>query len=142
MKVICIGLCAAVALTACTTAPTSDAQMVQNENDCAVIAAVAKEHYGFGADGPYPVRFSDDYSPACDWGQYGLAFVTPDPVPPRDRENWPGWVSFSRPSYDSQGAVLDTDRVGGVFAGEGVRCRLRSGFAGWTVTDCELVWES
>ncbi len=128
-------------LSACATAPMPG-DMTQDGNDCAVIAAVAKERYRFSPDGPQPIRFEGDYRPICDWSRYGLAFVPfePDGLPPRS--DWVGWVSFSRPSYDGQEAVVESAIAAGINAGEGVRCRLRSGFAGWTVTDCERVWES
>jgi hypothetical protein len=128
-------------LSACATVPMPG-DMTQDGNDCAVIAAVAKEHCRFNSDRPQPIRFEGDYRPICDWSGYGLAFVPfePDGLPPR--RDWVGWVSFSRPSYDGQEAVVESAIAAGINAGKGVRCRLHFGFAGWTLSDCQVVWES
>ncbi|HEV2082190.1 MAG TPA: hypothetical protein VGR32_07015 [Brevundimonas sp.] len=150
MKVACIVSAAALALGSCATPPTSEVP-VTDGNDCAVIAAVAREHYGFNATDrlPPPLWLGDGrgWSPVCDWSRHGLVF--PDtydphrPYPeeggalPRDR-----WVSFRRPKYDGQGATIESSVVWGPLMGEGVRCRVRSGFAGWTVERCEQDWIS
>jgi hypothetical protein len=131
-------------LTGCATPvePTpAGPPMAQDGNDCAIIAAVAKEHFHFGPDNPPPpVRFGPGYHPQCDWSRYGLAFTPYD-------ENAGGtgvrpWVSFHQPRYDGQGALIEVGAMHGTRAGEGSECRVRSGFAGWTVTECLRTWVS
>ena len=66
-----------VGLSACTTpgAPGgSGSGQATNQNDCAVIAAVAKQHYTFNTTTNVPPPlwlFSEDgdWSPRCDWSQ-------------------------------------------------------------------------
>ena len=121
-------------------------QAAQNGNDCAVIAAIAKEHYRFNAtdNRPLPIRFEGEYAPRCDWSRHGLAFQPYDadaPGDPRERERW---VSFARPVYDGRGAVVETSIMHGPWAGVGHECRVIAGFAGWTVPEgsCRETWVS
>ncbi|HVL43021.1 MAG TPA: hypothetical protein VM348_12775 [Brevundimonas sp.] len=127
-------------LTGCATLtePAPDGPpMAQDGNDCAVIAAVAKEHFRFGSDNPPPpIRFAGGYAPQCDWGRYGLDF-TPYVDDRSDGPVMP-WVSFERPRYDGEGALIEV----GAMDGQGSECRVRSGFAGWTVTECRAIWVS
>ena len=113
-------------------------------DDCAVIAAVAKEHYRFNDtdNPPLPIRFDGDYAPACDWSRHGLAFEPHDPDRPGDPRERMRWVSFARPSYDGEGAVIETGIMHGPLAGMGYECRVHSGFAGWTVGECRNTWVS
>jgi hypothetical protein len=120
----------------------------QNDNDCAVIAAVAKEHYRFNATDrlPPPLRLTDGdraWSLRCDWSRYGLSF--PRIFDPSTRAE-PGkpvqWVSFNKPVYDGHGATIESGILHGPLAGMGVRCTVVSGFAGWTVAECQNTWIS
>ena len=120
-------------------------------DDCAVIAAVAREHYRFGPDNVPPPLWLDGrdsgWRPACDWRRYGVSFpetYDPDAPVPRDADGRPRlrWVSFKPPRYDGQGAVVEAGIMHGPLAGMGVTCRLRSGFAGWTVQECRNTWIS
>ena len=133
-------------LTGCATpmepARAGPPPVAQEGNDCAVIAAVAKEHFRFGPDNPPPpVRFGVGYAPRCDWSRYGLAFTPYD-----ERASGGGrvrpWVRFGQPRYDGQGAVIEVGIMHGRLAGQGSRCRVRSGFAGWTVSECLRTWVS
>ncbi len=130
--------CSALALAACVT-QTPEPNGPGGGDDCAVIAAVAKEHYGWNAvdrPGPRYLYLGEKFSPACDWTAWGVAFDGPfdrGAAPAPDQVV----VSFSRPTYDGQGAILESDLTAGPMVGSGVRCRLRSGFAGWTVDRCE-----
>ena len=115
-------------------------------NDCAVIAAVAKEHYKFGPDNPPPPLKGlgePGWRPQCDWSKYGLAFTDYNDVPqtadPRQRLKW---VAFKQPRYDGNGAILETEIMHGPLAGIGYECRLHSGIAGWTVGECKTSWVS
>jgi hypothetical protein len=139
-------IAAAMTLSACESIPTPDGPPVaDNGNDCAVIAAVAKEHYRFGATNPPPpLRFEGDYNPRCDWSRYGLAFTPYNPDAPGDPRERVRWVSFDRPVYDGRGATVATGILHGPLAGMGYECRVISGFAGWTVPEgsCRGTWVS
>lgn len=115
-----------------------------DSDDCAVIAAVAKEHYRFNTtdNPPPPIRFEGDYAPRCQWSRYGLTFEPHDPDRPGDPRERMRWVSFARPSYDGRGAVIETGIMHGPLAGRGYECRVHSGFAGWTVGECRHTWVS
>ena len=118
-----------------------------SSNDCAVIAAVAKEHYKFGPDNPPPpLKGLGDagWRPQCDWRAHGLAFedyndTAANQADPRARLKW---VSFQMPVYDGNGATLQTEIMHGPLAGMGYECRLHSGIAGWTVGECKVSWVS
>ncbi|MGZ9113738.1 MAG: hypothetical protein ACXW3K_03870 [Brevundimonas sp.] len=136
-------------LTACAT-PMEPAPggppMAQNGNDCAVIAAIAKEHYRFNAtdNRPLPIRFEGDYAPRCDWNRHGLAFQPYDADAPGDPRERVRWVSFARPVYAGRGAVVATGIMHGPLAGMGYECRVIPGIAGWTVPEgsCRNTWVS
>jgi hypothetical protein len=144
MKAV-LALCAAVALSGCATTPLPEAPSNGGTgDDCAVIAAVAKEHYGFNTTDrlPPPVKFDPGFDPQCDWSHFGLAFEPYDEQAggdPRERQKW---VGFGRPIYDGRGASIRSGIMHGPLAGMGVRCRVISGFAGWTVGECERTWIS
>lgn len=115
-------------------------------NDCAVIAAVAKEHYKFGPDNmPPPLKGLGEpgWRPQCNWAKYGLSFADYNDVPqtadPRERLKW---VAFQQPRYDGNGATIQTEIMHGPLAGIGYECRLHSGIAGWTVGECKTSWVS
>ena len=134
-------------LTACAgpMEPTPDGPVVVDmNNDCAVIAAVAKDHYRFNAadNRPPPIRFGGDYAPRCDWSRHGLAFEAYDPDATGDPRQRVRWVSFDRPVYDSEGALVKTGIMHGPLAGMGYECRVHSGFNGWTASECRNTWVS
>ena len=115
-------------------------------NDCAVMAAVAKEHYKFGPDNPPPPLKGlgePRWRPQCNWSKYGLSFADYNDVPqtaePRERLKW---VAFQQPRYDGNGATIQTEIMHGPLAGIGYECRLHSGIAGWTVGECKTSWVS
>lgn len=147
-SILSLSVLSALVLGACAAAPVAGPlAQAADGNDCAVIAAVAKEHYRFGPDNPPPPLWLDGHGsgwkPACDWGRYGLSFPAvfdPEaPVAPGQRVQW---VSFKRPRYDGQGALVEAGVLHGPLAGMGVECRVRSGFAGWTVSECRNTWIS
>lgn len=144
-------LAAILVLAACGTAepaPAGGGAPMADGNDCAVIAAVAKEHYRFNTTDNLPPPLwldaeGSDWAPRCDWSQYGLSFpstFSPDrPQRPGDRVQW---VSFKRPTYSGEGALVETGVLHGPLNGRGGTCRVISGFAGWTVVSCEDTWIS
>jgi hypothetical protein len=119
MRVLPALLASTALVGGCATpmAPAPDGPpMADNGNDCAVIAAIAKEHYRFNTtdNRPPPIRFEGDFAPRCDWSRHGL------------------------------GAVVETGIMHGPLAGMGYECRVISGFAGWTVPEgaCRNTWVS
>lgn len=145
--VILLAGVAVLALSACETLPEPDGLVTgDNGNDCAVIAAIAKEHYRFNTtdNRPPPLKFDDGYNPQCDWSRYGLAFQPYDPDASGDPRQRMRQVSFARPVYDGRGAVVETGIIHGPLAGMGYECRVISGFAGWTVPEgsCRNTWVS
>lgn len=115
-------------------------------NDCAVMAAVAKEHYKFGPDNPPPPLKGlgePGWRPQCNWAKYGLFFADYNDVPQSaERRERLKWVAFQQPRYDGNGATIQTEIMHGPLAGIGYECRLHSGIAGWTVGECKTSWVS
>lgn len=146
MRALAALAAAALALSACATPtePGPDGPPTTGGDDCAVIAAVAKDHYRYNItdNRPPPIRFEGDYAPRCDWSRHGLAFTPYDPDAPGDPRERVRWVSFDRPVYDGRGAVIATGILHGPLAGMGYECRVHSGFAGWTVGECRNTWVS
>ena len=149
MRVLPALLASTALLGACATPmePGPDGPPIGGDsNDCAVIAAIAKEHYRFNAtdNRPPPIRFEGGYAPRCDWSRHSLAFQPYDPDAPGDPRQRMRWVSFARPAYDGRGAVVETGIMHGPLAGQGYECRVLSGFAGWTVPEgsCRRTWVS
>ena len=149
MRVVAVlaALALPLAVAACATPapspPGGPAEVLVGE-DCAVIAAVAKDHYRFNTtdNPPPPIRFEGDYAPRCDWSRYGLAFEAYHPDRSGDPRERVRWVSFARPAYDGRGAVVETGIMHGPLAGMGYECRVHSGFNGWTVGECRNTWIS
>lgn len=141
---------AAMLVWACASTDLSPANppasVEVSANDCAVLAAIAKEHYKFGPDNsPPPLKGLGDagWRPQCDWAKHGLAFTDYNDVPPSaDPRQRLKWVSFQKPVYSGNGATVQTEIMHGPLAGMGYECRVLSGFAGWTVGECKTSWVS
>ena len=132
---------------AATDFPDKQAASVEvSANDCAVMAAVAKEHYKFGPDNPPPPLKGlgePGWRPQCDWSKHGLAFTDYNDVPQStDARQRLKWVAFKQPRYDGHGALIETEIMHGPLAGMGYECRVHSGIAGWTVGECKTSWVS
>lgn len=132
----------AALLSACATDPggPGTSTVADNGNDCAVIAAVLRDHYRFNTtDNPAPTLWltGEDWRPQCDWGRYHVALGEVRYGSPQATM---GWVSVQQPRYDGEGAVVHSGQRSGARVGGGVECRVRSGFAGWTATDCTPTW--
>ena len=142
MKTV-LPLCAAVALSGCATTPALDSQAaVGNGDDCAVVAAILREHFGFGpSQQSEPLVFVEGLSEkTCSWAQHGLA--SPPFYDPETALWAPRYVvHISQPRYDGAGALVETGRRMGNRS-TSWQCRVHSGFAGWTVGECQLLGES
>ena len=142
--------CLSLALAACGTTAVPGAEgggatTADNGNDCAVIVAVAKEHFRLGPDSePMQVTFEQGFNPGCDWARYGLNLTPRRADASANPRETMRFVSFNRPRYDGQGALIAVGVTYGPLAGQGSECRVRSGFAGWTVAegDCRATWVS
>lgn len=142
---ILIGALALVA-EACTVAGGQTDQsrpQAANGNDCAVVAAVAKEHYKFSDQNPAPPLKGAAMWKGCDWAKLGVSF-TPynDANPPSDPRHRLQYVEFQKPAYDGNGATINTSIMHGPLAGMGYSCKVVSGFAAWTVQGCKVAWVS
>ena len=147
-----LALIAAMATAACAADPAGPggpSPSAGNGNDCAVIAAVAKEHYRFNTTDrlPPPLRLTDGsrtWALRCDWNRYGLSFPrTFDPATRPEPGKPVQWVQFDKPVYDGRGATVASGILHGPLAGMGVECRVVSGFAGWTLAgQCRNTWIS
>lgn len=150
MRVFLTSGLAALFVSACATSTPAPggAPQAGSGDDCGVIAAIAKEHYRFNATDnvPPPLWLDADgsnWAPQCDWARYGLSFPTiHDPNRPPATGERIRWVQFKQPRYDGQGAVVETSIMHGPLAGMGYECRVRSGFAGWTLGECKAAWVS
>ncbi len=138
--------CASTEFPGATKTTSQPASVEVGGSDCAVMAAVAKEHYKFGPDNPpSPLKGLGEagWRPQCDWSKYGLTFAdyndAPQTAEPRERLKW---VAFQQPRYDGNGATIRTEIMHGPLAGIGYECRLHSGIAGWTVGECKTSWVS
>lgn len=149
-NLIALGASALVACACAAIPPASDSVSAPTamplSNDCAVITALAKEHYKFGPDNaPPPLKPGGDegWTPHCDFSAHGFTFTDyVQPMPGADPRQSLKWVAFQKPSYDGTGAVVLTEIMHGPLAGIGYECRLHSGFAGWTVGECKTSWVS
>lgn len=128
--------------------PLPEAAQVSTHQDCAVFAAIAREHYRFADNPPPPLWASVEeegggrYLVDCDWPRLGVPMsgeiFDPDaPAPDRLR-----WVKFERPVYQFQEARVRTGILHGPLAGMGYECVVVSGIAGWTVSECRSTWVS
>jgi len=149
-NLIALGASALLACACVATSPTSDSPSAPTSkalsNDCAVVAALAKEHYKFGTDNaapPLKPGGDEGWTPRCDFGAHGFTFTDyVQPMPGADPRQSLKWVAFQKPAYDGTGAVMLTEIMHGPLAGIGYECGLHSGFAGWTVGECKTSWVS
>ncbi|MEZ5939144.1 MAG: hypothetical protein R3C52_13155 [Hyphomonadaceae bacterium] len=148
VSVLSLTLVGAACLSACAGGPPQVSEPIRHvgldeapappaiglhDNDCAVIAAVAKQHYQFGPDTPPPpLRGENGYAPACDWKTFDLAFT-----PWTDGLRY---VAFAMPVYDAEGATVETSIMHGPLAGTGYSCRLALSVDGWRVSACTQAW--
>ncbi|MEP7210592.1 MAG: hypothetical protein ABI740_07120 [Alphaproteobacteria bacterium] len=127
--------------------PAPSVSMAANGNDCAVLGAVARGHYGATRDDP-PVRVTLDGESAgerwmadCDWNALGVNYVLDEgPTTPPEMMSM-AHVSLHKPKYDKEGALVRTSISPPGQAPSPADphnvCRVRSGFAGWTAADCK-----
>jgi hypothetical protein len=112
-------------------------------NDCAVLGALARGHYGASRDDP-PVRVTLDGADAgsrwvadCDWNALGVNYVLDEgPTTPPELMSM-AHVSFQKPVYDGTGAKVKTSITPPDGSAPVVNvCQMYSGVAGWTMGEC------
>ena len=140
LTVLCPALCAALVAGCGSTKETPPREALFVTDDCQLIAAVGKERYKFTRDDP-PRRLrlnGEDapWKPGCDWQSLGFNLVEvsgPEGVAanPNLAE-----VSFNRPRYDVDGALVRTSMTPNGGVSERVLCRLNRGQSGWAVASC------
>jgi len=121
---------------------------ISSGQDCAVFAAIAREHYRFAENPPPPLWASveeedgDVYVVQCDWPRLGVPMSGETYDPDTEGEGRYRWVKFERPRYLGTRALVATGILHGPLAGMGYECEVVSGIAGWTVTGCRNTWVS
>jgi len=132
------------------TAPGSDSPSAPVgkplSNDCAAIAAIAKEHDRFGPENtPPPLKPARDegWEPRCDFSAHGFTFTDyAQPLHAANPRQSLKRVAFHKLARDGTAERVLTEIVHGPLAGIGYECRLLSGFAGWTAGECKTSWVS
>jgi hypothetical protein len=119
--------------------PPREAQFVTN--DCDLIAVIGKEQYKFTRDDP-PRRLrlnGEDapWKPNCDWQALGFNLVeVSGPEGVAATANM-AEVSFNRPRYDAEGALVRTSMAASGAAADRALCRLSRGLSGaWAISSC------
>jgi len=144
-NLIALGLLAGAAALAVADSPAS-ARTTTLSNDCAVIAAIAKEHRKLSPENaPPPLKPGGDegWRPRCDFSAPGIRFTDCwQPMPGSDPRQSLKCVAFQKPVCGGGGASVLTEIMHGPLAGIGYECRLISGFAGRTVGERKTSWVS
>jgi hypothetical protein len=140
LTVLCPALCAALVAGCGSTKEIPPREALFVTNDCQLIAAIAKERYNFKRDDP-PRRLrlnGEDapWRPGCDW--QGMGFNLVEVSGPEGVAATAGMaeVSFNRPRYDVEGALVRTSMTPDGGAAERVLCRLSRAEAGWSIASC------
>lgn len=146
-------LIAALALSACATAPPAANETRSDARDCAVMTAVLKQHYKIEAGTRFRVDRNDGpMSPddkrfriTCDFKAAGVLIEDYDHNrPPAPPPNFQSWIKFpAKPTYpDASRAEIDAGYLLGPLAGAGVKCSLAREGAEWRVGACKQTWIS
>jgi len=109
-------------------------------DDCALIAAVARDHYKFTRDEP-PRRLwlhGEDlpWRPGCDWQGLGLNLVEVSGPEGVAATAGMAEVSFYRPQYDNTGVMMRTSLERASEASVRELCRLARADDAWSVASC------
>lgn len=140
LTVLCPLLSAAVVAGCGSTKEIPPREALFVTDDCQLIAAIGKERYNFTRDDP-PRRLrlnGEDapWKPGCDWQSLGFNLVEvsgPEGVAatPNMAE-----VSFNRPRYDAEGAMVRASMTPNGGIADRVLCRLSRAQTGWAVASC------
>ena len=140
LVVLCPLLSAAVVAGCGSTKEIPPREALFVTDDCQLIAAIGKERYNFtSGDAPRRLRLNGEdapWKPACDWR--GMGFNLVEVSGPEGVAATAGMaeVSFNRPRYDSEGALVRTSMAANGAVAERVLCRLSRAQAGWAIASC------
>jgi hypothetical protein len=137
LPVLCV-LAAAACNTGEKTVPPTKALFVTD--DCALISAIGRTRYDLSRDDP-PMRLrlnGEDapWQPGCDWQGLGFNLV---PVAGPEGEAATagmGEITFHRPRYDVDGALIRTSMAAGGASAERMLCRVKRDEGSWTLDSC------
>ena len=141
LTVLCPALCAALVAGCGSTKEIPPREALFVTDDCQLIAAIGKERYNFTRDDP-PRRLrlnGEDapWRPGCDWQAMGFNLVEVSGPEGVAATAGMAEVSFNRPRYDVEGALVRTSMAANdAAATERVLCRLNRGQSGWDIASC------
>jgi hypothetical protein len=136
-------LVACVAVSGCLGGPEKEVAPKEAAfvtDDCALIGALGKDHYKFTRDDPpLRVRLNGEdlpWRPSCDFPAMGFNLVVVSGPEGLAATQGMGEVTFTRPRYDAQGALVRTSMARA--PGSEVRelCRVEHEESGWKVGSC------
>lgn len=107
--------------------------------DCALLNAIGRDQYKLSADDPQmSVRLNGEdapWRPGCDWRSFGFNLIEVAGPEGEAATNGMSRISFSRPRYDEEGAMVRTSITQGD-ATTNALCRVVRGDAGWSLDSC------
>lgn len=135
-----VGVLAAAA--ACESAPEEVAakEPLFITDDCALISAIGRERYDLSRDDPpASVRLNGEdapWTPDCDWQASGFNLVQISG--PEGEAATPNMsrITFNRPRYDENGALVRTSITPNGGDTTAVLCRVKRGASGWSIAEC------
>ena len=141
MKPVLPLLCV-LAVAACNTGektvPPTPALFVTN--DCALLAAIASARYNLGReDAPMRLRLNGEdapWRPGCDWQSLGFNLILVSGPEGEAATAGMGEVTFNRPRYDADGALVRTSIAASGADVERALCRVSRNASGWTLDSC------
>lgn len=108
-------------------------------DDCALLHVIGRDQYKLSADDPrMSVRLNGEdapWRPGCDWRSFGFNLI--EIAGPEGEAATAGMdrLSFNRPRYDAEGALVRTSVTQGGVTTNAV-CRVMRGEAGWSLASC------
>jgi hypothetical protein len=135
-------LIGAVLAVACGSTPEEEAPAPPEFtlNDCALISAIGRDHYKLAAEGPLMrLRLNGEglpWKPGCDWKALGFNVIEDTGPESRAAMRGFGEVSFDRPRYDVEGALVRTSITPPNATITKVLCRLQRNEQVWMVASC------
>jgi hypothetical protein len=113
---------------------------ISSINDCALIAAIGREHYKFApTDAVRRIKLNGEdlrWTPGCDWKALGFNLVD---LPATGAASGPAMpqIEFHRPHYDSNGAEVRVVLEASPGAETKELCRVTPAGEAWQVAKCE-----
>ena len=98
--------------------------------DCDIVAAVARKQHGLGKRIGPPLRDGAGFLPACNWASLGVQGFATAGQRPRS------WVIFHKPEIRGRTSSVVTAIVWGPRSGHNSRCTLRKIGGRWRLQQC------